>query len=114
MPKRDEVTPNMVAARLLVGDAVKELIAAPGAGYALRIFYILATCVTSAAQQVDVGKAAGTVAQQIMSIPSSGTAPTIYESWDGFLLPENTALSADPAAAGPAWQFIVEYITEEL
>jgi len=49
-----------------------------------------------------------------MSIPSSGTAPTIYESWDGFLLPENTALSADPAAAGPAWQFIVEYITEEL
>lgn len=98
--------------RLLVGDATRALVAAPGAGLRLRIFSILATCVTAAAQIVDVGVDGGGVTQQVMSIPASGTTPTDYWSDEGFTLPANTALSAKPAAAGPAWQFLVEYTIE--
>lgn len=103
---------TVISARLLAGDAVKTLIAAPGADRRLRIFSILATIVTAAAQQIDVGVAAGTVDQQIFSIPASATVPTDYWSDWGFVLPVNTALSADPAAAGPAVQFLIEYISE--
>lgn len=101
-----------IAARLLAADAVRALIAAPGAGLAIRVFYCLATVVTSAAQQVDVGVAAGTVAQQFMSLPASAVLPVEFRSEEGFVLPANTALSADPALAGPAVQFFIEYTIE--
>lgn len=98
--------------RLLAADVSRTLVAAPGAGQKLRIFSILATIVTAAAQQVNVGVSGGTTAQQIISIPASATVQTDYWSDEGFVLPANTALTAVPAAAGPAVQFLVEYTIE--
>jgi len=103
---------SVASNRLLTGDASVILVAAPAAGYFIRVFSLLATCVTAAARQIDVGKNGGTVIQQIISIPSNATAPTDYWSDAGFIMPEATALSAVPAAAGPAWQFLVEYTIE--
>lgn len=114
MSLRDNLRMFVVSQRLLVAEAVKVLVAAPGAGFQLRIFSVLATCVTAAAQQIDVGVAGGTVLQQLFSIPSGSAVPVDYWSEEGFLLPANTALSADPAAAGPAWQFLIEYIIEDI
>lgn len=105
---------SIASNRLLVGDASKILIAAPAAGYFIRVFSILATCVTAGAQQIDVGVNGGGVLQQIMSIPSGATAPTDFWSDAGFSLPPATALSAVPAAAAPAWQFIIEYTVEQV
>ena len=114
MSKRNNSTPKVASVRLLVGEALKVLVAAPGAGFRLRIFSILATIVESAAQRVDIGVAGGGATQQIISIPASATFPTLYDSDEGFVLPANTALSAKPAAAGPAVQFLVEYIVEQI
>lgn len=104
---------SIASERLLVGDASKILILAPAAGNFIRVFSILATCVTAAARQIDVGVNAGTVLQQIISIPASAVVPTDFWSDTGFSLPVATALSAVPAAAGPAWQFIMEYTVEK-
>ena len=98
--------------RLLVGDASKAIIAAPAATFALRIFKVIATIVTAAAQQIDLGVNGGGVTKQIISIPASATLPTVFESEEGFLLDSATALTAKPAAAGPAVQFFVEYTIE--
>jgi hypothetical protein len=100
--------------RLLVGDANRQIIGAPGAGFALRIFRVIASCVTSAAQQIDVGTFGGGVTAQIMSIPSGATIAETWESEEGFLQAANTAFGATPVAAGPAWHFIVEYQIEKL
>lgn len=110
---RKNVNPLVIAARLDTGDAVKALIAAPGAGFRLRIFSIAWSVRTAAAQVIDVGVAAGTAAQQFLSIPASSAGYGQIVCPPGFVLPANTALSADPAAAGPAVQFIVEYIVEQ-
>jgi len=104
---------SVISNRLLVGDASRALIAAPAAGYFLRIFSILGTCVTAAAQQIYVGVAAGTVFEQIISIPASTIVSVDYWSDAGFVMPEATALTAVPAAAGPVWQFLIEYTIEK-
>jgi hypothetical protein len=104
---------SVASNRLLAGDVSRALIVAPAAGEFLRIFSILGTCVTAAAQQIYVGVSAGTVAQQILSIPSGATTPVDYWSDAGFIMPEATALTAVPAGAGPAWQFLIEYTIEK-
>jgi hypothetical protein len=104
---------SVASNRLLAAEASKVLIAAPAAGYFIRVFSLLATCVTAAAQQIDVGKDGGTVLQQIISIPASGTVPVDFWSDAGFSMPEAIALSAVPASTGPAWQFLIEYTIEQ-
>jgi hypothetical protein len=100
--------------RLLVADTTRAIIAAPAAGFALRIFRVIATVVTAAAQQVDLGVAAGGVTKQVLSIPASATLPTVFESEEGFLLDPAVALTAVPVAAGPAVQFFVEYTVDKI
>lgn len=102
------------ANRLLVGEATKALVASPGAGYRLVIYRVIATVLTAAAQAVEVGVDTGTVAQQLFVIRASGVEPVYWESEDGFDMPAATALSAKPAAAGPAVQFWVEYAIEAI
>lgn len=99
--------------RIAAADASKVLIAAPAAGFALRIFKVIATIVTSAAQQVDVGHDGGGVTKQAFSIPASAVVPTVFESEEGFLMDPATAFSAKPAAAGVAVQFFIEYQIEQ-
>jgi len=100
------------AQRLLAADTTRDIIATPGATFRLRIFRIVASVVTSAAQQIDVGVSGGGVTQQIISIPASSAGVISFESDEGFLMPANKALVAKPAAAGPAIQFFVEYTIE--
>lgn len=100
--------------RLLAADATRAIIAAPAAGLALRIFRIIPTCVLAAAQQVEVGQAAGGALLQLMSLPSGATIAETFESEEGVLMTAATALSAVPAAAGPAWHFVVEYQIEKI
>jgi len=61
---------------------------------------------------VDIGVAAGAAALQMASIPASSATPGRVECDTGFILAENTAFSADPVAAGPEIQFLIEYIIE--
>ena len=98
--------------RLLAAEASKALVAAPGAGRFIRVFRIIATVLTAAAQSVQVGVSGGTVNQQLIVLANSVTHPTYFESDEGVLLPENTALSAVASLAGPAVQFFVEYVIE--
>lgn len=100
--------------RLLAADATRALIAAPAAGDALRIFRVIATILTSAAQAVEVGVDGGGVTQQIIVFRASAVESVTFESEEGFLLPAATAFSAKPAAAGPAVHFFIEYQTEKL
>jgi len=100
--------------RLLAADTTRALIAAPGVGFRLRIFRVFASVATVAAQAIDVGVDGGGVGQQVLSIAASATIPHHFWCEEGFPLPENTAFSAKPAAAGPAVQFFVEYIIEKL
>lgn len=104
----------MIAARLLAADAVKALIAAPATGFQLRIFSVVWSVRIAAAQIVDVGVAAGTAAQQLFAIASSFAGNGRFDSEAGFVLPGATALSADPVAAGPEVQFVIEYTIEEI
>jgi hypothetical protein len=102
------------ANRLLAGDATRALIAAPGTGYRLIIVIINFQIITSAAQAVDVGVNAGGVTKQVLSLPASATGVGGANLGEGFALDENAALTAVPAAAGPAIQFEVVYYKEKL
>lgn len=102
----------MAAQRLLAADTTRALVAAPGVGSRIRVYSVAWTPRVAAAQIVDVGVDGGTVAQQVASIPASAATPGGIVSEAGFPLPENTALSAKPAAAGPEISFLVEYVVE--
>lgn len=105
-----DVNPNIVAALLDTGDASKELVAAPSAGYAVYVKAIHWSVTTAAAQLIKVGKSAGTEAQQCLELAASasGNGSRIFAG-KGFPIPAATALTVKPAAAGPAVHFIVEY-----
>lgn len=98
--------------RLLAGDAVKALIAAPGVGKKIVITKINFQVVTSAAQAVDVGVDGGGVTKQVLSLTASATGTGGSNLGEGFELDENVALTARPAAAGPAIQFQYEYFVK--
>jgi hypothetical protein len=102
----------VIANRLLAADATKAIVAAPGVGSRLRIFAVTYSIRVAAAQVIDLGVDGGTPAQQMGAIAASAVAPGQILSEAGFTLPENTALSAKPALAGPEVQFLVEYIIE--
>lgn len=112
--KRDIKAPLVVSTQLAVGDASKILVAAPGAGLAIRVFKIIPSVLTAAAQAIQVGVNAGGITQQLLAIAASVTLATIFDSDEGYRLPANTALSAVPAAAGPAVNFVVEYVIESV
>lgn len=101
-----------VSVDLAAADAAKVLVAAPGAKKAVRVFKIIATCDTSAAQKISI--ADGGFARLLMKIPASSAVPHVLESQEGILLAENQTLLAAPAAAGPAWNFYVEYTIDNL
>lgn len=113
MTPRTNRNPLVIAARLLAAEAVNALIPAPAAGFRLRIFSVAYSVRVAAAQIVDLGVAAGTAAQQIGAIPASFAGVGQILSEAGFALPAATAFSADPVAAGPEIQFLIEYVIEE-
>jgi len=99
------ITPVLLAA----ADASKSLIAAPGVGMAIAVQAIHWSIVTAAAQLVKIGVSAGTEAQQLLEFAASASGNgSRFFSGRGFILPSNTALTAVPAAAGPAIHFIIE------
>jgi len=110
MPRIHNAALQSVSIRLAAADASKTLVAAPGAGKRLRIYRLVATIVTAAAQQIDVKSSGGAVV--VASIPASASTPVIWESQNGLALTVNETLVAAPAAAGPAVQFLVEYAIE--
>lgn len=92
---------------LAATDETKVLKAAPGAGRQLVITKWSYRSTTSAAQAITVGD--GTIT--VDTLPASITAGVMHEGPNleiGLTLTANTALSATPAAAGPAGRFIVE------
>jgi hypothetical protein len=100
--------------RLAAADASKALVAAPGANKRIVVSKLNFQVITAAAQAVDVGQDGGGVTQQVLSLPASASGTGGVDLGDGFALPENVALTAKPAAAGPAIQFQVEYVIETI
>lgn len=95
--------------RLLVGDATRTLVPAPGVGKSIVVKKINYQVITPAAQPIDVGVSGGGVTAQLLSVAASGAGSGGANFGSGYALPENTALTAVPGAAGPVVQFQVEY-----
>lgn len=113
MPVVNELQTSYISVRvaLLAADTTRTLIAAPPAGVRIRIFKITYVSVTSAAQAVVVAAGATTVLNLGASI-AAGRVPDTGWLEGGMLMPAATALIATPAAAGPAGDFFVTYMTE--
>ena len=97
---------------LAAADADKTLVAAPDAGSGLSIYVqaIHWSIAIAAAQRTKVGKVGGTDAQQLLDFAASASGVgTRRFGGNGWKMPAETALGADPAAAGPEIAFIVEY-----
>lgn len=103
---------KFVTVLLGAADAVKELVAAPetGSGLSVYIQAIHWSIAIAAAQRVAVGKAGGTAAETVLDFAASASGVgTRRFGGNGWKLTAETALSADPASAGPEISFIVEY-----
>lgn len=108
--------PSFATVLLAAADASKELIVAPDSGLAIRILAIHWSIVTSAAQLTKVGKDGGTEAEQVLELAASASGNgtrRFNDNGPGWKMPAATALTAKPAAAGPAIHFIVEYTVEQ-
>jgi len=99
-------------ATLLVGDATRVIVAAPGAGFRIVVTGYQWMSVVSAAQIVTLesSDAAVILGRFGASVPV-GTSGRM-DFGRGVALPANTALRFTPAAAGPSMFIFVEYFTE--
>jgi len=102
MPNPDQYQPFVKSVVLAAGDAVKEIEPAPGVGQALYIRRITVTIFTSAAQAVDIESSDGAVELIKAAASLAAGIQLHYGSHHGIKLPDNTALVAQPVAAGVA------------
>lgn len=111
MPNPDQQQTFNVAVVLAAGDATKELVPTPGVDKRLVIRRVTFTIFTLAAQTVDVESSDGAV--ELIKAAASLAAGTqlFFGSHLGLELPENTALRAQPSAAGVAALIAVEGYT---
>lgn len=102
------MTPNSTFANVALGtgDTSKALIAAPSTGYCISVLVIHWDITTAAAQAVSVGD--GTSNPLKFAASASGNGTRRFGS-NGMKLAAATALTATPAAAGPAINFVIEY-----
>lgn len=98
---------------IAAADSTKVVIAAPATGLRIRVFRARYVSKTSAAQAMTLGDGTTNVLDLGASItagvdPDSGFLP------GGVALAAATALTATPAAAGPAGVFYVQYLIEQV
>lgn len=98
---------------IAAADSTKAIIAAPATGSRIRVFRARYISKTSAAQAMTLADGA----TNILDLAASVTAHAVIDT--GFLpsgipLAAATALTATPAAAGPAGTFYVQYTVEQV
>ena len=97
---------------LAAGDATKEVMPTPGAGKSLYVKRISVTIITSAAQSVDVESSDGAVELIKAGVSLAVGVQLHFGSNSGYKLPANTALRAQPSAAGIAMLVVAEGYTD--
>jgi hypothetical protein len=106
-PFESGLSPFCVKVLMVAGDASKQLKAAPGVGKALVITKWSYRSTTSAAQAITLADGTSNLDVLEASI-AVGTLKEGPKLEMGVALATNAALTATPAAAGPAGIFIVE------